>query len=171
MDNPMTSSRETSFLADVNPNLGIVHRICRVYFPEDPMGREDVFQEIMYQLWKAYPHFRRGSKFSTWMYSVALNTAITHVRKAMRGRPSHETPDPAAPSPDMDDDMARREDAATLYAAIATLPEIDKAIALLHLDGQTYDEIASITGLTRNNVSVRLVRLKRAIKDYIVENQ
>ena len=73
-------------------------------------------------------------------------------------------------TPNFDDHIARREDATLLYAAIATLKDVDKAIVFLHLEGHTYDEIASITGLTATNVSVRLVRLKKILKDYILRN-
>jgi hypothetical protein len=72
---------ETSFLANLNQNIGIVHRVCHTYFPRDAVEREDVFQDIMYQRWKSYPQFKWESKFSRWMYKVALNTVITHMRR------------------------------------------------------------------------------------------
>jgi RNA polymerase sigma-70 factor (ECF subfamily) len=75
----MHAETETSFLANLNQNIGIVHRVCHTYFHHDPLQREDLFQDIMYQLWKSYPRFKGESKFSTWMYKVALNTAITHI--------------------------------------------------------------------------------------------
>jgi RNA polymerase sigma factor (sigma-70 family) len=167
----VTSEIETAFLAELNANLGIVHRICRVYFPYEPLEREDVLQEIMYQLWKAYPGFQRGSKFSTWMYSVALHTAITHIRRTARDHASEELTESVAVAPSIEDQIDRNEEVAILYAAIATLSDVDKAIALLHLEGHTYEQIASVTGFTITNVSVRLVRLKRALKDHIEKNR
>ena len=80
----MRAEWETAFLTDVNQNIRIVHRVCHTYFPRDAMEREEVFQDIMYQLWKSYPQFKGESKFSTWMYRVALNTAITHIRRSTR---------------------------------------------------------------------------------------
>src|SRR4051812_6470012 len=64
----------------INANLGIAHKVCNIYF-RDPIDREDVIQEMMYQLWRSYDSFDGRSKFSTWMYSVCLNTALTYVRK------------------------------------------------------------------------------------------
>jgi RNA polymerase sigma factor (sigma-70 family) len=170
----MHAELETSFLANLNQNLRIVHRVCHTYFPRDPMEREDVFQDILYQLWKSYPHFKGESKFSTWMYKVALNTAITHIRRSARSPRNTELTElaeSASPAPDLSEHVSREEDLRLLHEAIAALTDIDKAIILLHLEDQNYDEIASITGLTKTNVSVRLVRIKRALKDYFQRNQ
>ena len=167
----MHAETETSFLANLNQNIGIVHQVCHTYFPRDAVEREDVFQDIMYQLWKSYPQFKGRSKFSTWMYKVALNTAITHIRRSTRTPQNTELTEPIAHGPDIDEHMSREEELHLLREAIATLTDIDKAIILLHLEDQNYDEIASITGLTKTNVSVRLVRIKRALKDYLQRNQ
>jgi RNA polymerase sigma factor (sigma-70 family) len=167
----MRAEWETAFLTDVNQNIRIVHRVCHTYFPRDAMEREEVFQDIMYQLWKSYPQFKGESKFSTWMHKVALNTAITHIRRSTRKPRSAELTEPIAHAPDMNEHMHREEEVRQLHAAIDTLMGIDKAIILLHLEDQDYDEIAAITGLTRTNVSVRLVRIKRALKEYVERNQ
>ena len=167
----MHAETETSFLANVNQNIGIVHQICHTYFRHDAVEREDVFQDIMYQLWKSYPQFKGGSKFSTWMYKVALNTAITHIRRSTRNPQNAELTEPIAHGPDINEHMSREEELHLLREAIATLTDIDKAIILLHLEDHNYDEIASITGLTKTNVSVRLVRIKRALKDYLQRTQ
>jgi len=81
----MRVETETSFLVNLNQNIGIVHRVCHTYFAYDAAEREELFQEVMYQLWKSYLKFKGESKFSTWMYKVALNTAITHTRRSTRG--------------------------------------------------------------------------------------
>src|SRR5882762_5940954 len=167
----MSAEWETSFLADVNQNIRIVHRVCHTYFPRDAMEREEVFQDIMYQLWKSYPRFKGESKFSTWMHKVALNTAITHIRRSTREPRSAELPEPIDHAPDMNEHMHREKEIRQLYKAIDTLMDIDRAIILLHLEDQDYDEIAAITGLTRTNVSVRLVRIRRALKEYVERNQ
>jgi RNA polymerase sigma-70 factor (ECF subfamily) len=167
----MHAEPETSFLANLNQNIRIVHGVCNAYFPRDAVERQDVFQDIMYQLWKAYPQFKSESKFSTWMYKVALNTAITHIRRNTRTPRRAELTEPIAHGPDINERMNREEELHLLHKAIATLTDIDKAIILLHLEDQDYDEIASITGLTRTNVSVRLVRIKRVLKDYLQRNQ
>jgi RNA polymerase sigma-70 factor (ECF subfamily) len=167
----MRAEWETAFLADVNQNIGIVHRVCHTYFPRDAMEREEVFQDIMYQLWKSYPQFKGDSKFSTWMHKVALNTAITHIRRSTREPKSAELIEPMDHAPDMNEHMHQEEEVRQLYAAIDTLMGIDKAIILLHLEDQDYEEIAAITGLTKTNVSVRLVRIRRALKEYVERNQ
>src|SRR5262245_49080543 len=166
----MEAEREASFLTDLNRNIRIVHRVCRTYFYRDPVQREDVFQDIMYQLWKSYPQFKGESKLSTWIYKVALNTAITHVRRDTRRPQSVELPESIPHCCNINDDVSRNEEIHLLYDAINTLSDVDKAIILLHLEDQTYDEIASITGLSKTNVSVRLVRIKRALKDRIQES-
>jgi RNA polymerase sigma factor (sigma-70 family) len=167
----MHKEAETSFLANLNQNIGIVHQVCHTYFRRDSMEREDVFQDIMYQLWKSYPQFKGESKFSTWMYRVALNTAITHIRRSTRASQNAELTESIARAPQINEHMSRGEEVRLLHEAIAALTDIDKAIILLHLEDQNYDEIASITGLTKANVSVRLVRIKRALKDYLQRNQ
>ena len=166
----MKPEREASFLTDLNRNIRIVHRVCRTYFYRDAVEREDVFQDIMYQLWKSYPQFKGESKLSTWIYKVALNTAITRVRRETRGPQSVELPESIPHSSDINDDVSRKEEVHLLYDAIDTLTDVDKAIILLHLEDQTYEEIASITGLSKTNVSVRLVRIKRTLKDRIQES-
>jgi RNA polymerase sigma factor (sigma-70 family) len=166
-DRGMHAETERSFLVNLNQNIGIVHRVCRTYFSGDAAEREDVFQDIMYQLWKSYPQFKRESKFSTWMYKVALNTAITHIRRSTRAPENAELTESAGHTAHTDEQVNRLEEVRLLHEAVAALTDIDKAIILLHLEDQNYDEIASITGLTRTNVSVRLVRIKRALKDYL----
>jgi RNA polymerase sigma-70 factor, ECF subfamily len=167
----MQTETEISFLTNLNQNMGIVHQVCHTYFRRDAVEREDVFQDIMYQLWKAYPQFKGESKFSTWMYKVALNTAITHIRRSTRTPRNAELIEPVARAPHINEHMSRAEEVHLLHEAIAALNDIDKAIILLHLEDQNYDEIASITGLTKTNVSVRLVRIKRALKDYLQRSQ
>jgi RNA polymerase sigma-70 factor, ECF subfamily len=167
----MHAETETSFLTNLNQNIGIVHQVCHTYFRRDAVEREDVFQDIMYQLWKSYPQFKGESKFSTWMYKVALNTAITHIRRSTRAPRNAELTEAVAIAPHINEHISRVEEVHLLHEGIAALSDIDKAIVLLHLEDQNYDEIASITGLTKSNVSVRLVRIKRALKDYLQGNR
>lgn len=101
----MHAEPETSFLANLNQNIGIVHRVCHTYFPRDA-EREDVFQGIMYQLWKSYPQFKWASKFSTWIYKVALNTVITHIRTPRNA----ELTESVARAPDINEHMSREEE-------------------------------------------------------------
>ena len=160
----MTAQLDDSFLKHINENLGIAKKVLRVYF-QDTDEREDALQEMMYQLWRSYPHFDGRSKFSTWMYKVCLNTALTIRRNSKRRQseslsPMHEQI--AVESPDRNNEAI-----AQLLEAIAELSSLNKAIVLLYLEDMSYDEIASVVGISRSNVSVRLVRIKRELETII----
>ena len=163
----MNSEQETQFVKELNQHRGIIHRVCRIYF-NDPDDREDAFQEVVYQLWKSYPSFRKESKFSTWMYTVALNTAFSILRKVKRSiqpEPLHDhlAESIAYPQGDTEEQMKQ------LYSAINTLSLVDKAIVLLYLEDNSYEEMAAVTGLTKTNVSVRLVRIKQKLEERLKE--
>ena len=163
----MQTGLEKEFLDLLNQNIGIVHRVCLIYFRNDPALREDTRQEIIYQLWKSYPNFRSQSKFSTWMYKVSLNTALAALREKKRIPDSEpwqirydNIPDHPLPT----------DEIGLLYDAIASLSAIDKALILLYLEENTYDEISGIVGLSKTNVSVRLVRIKRELEKKLKKN-
>jgi RNA polymerase sigma-70 factor (ECF subfamily) len=160
----MPTEQEKKFIEAINQNIGIVHRVCNSYFWQEPEERRDLFQEIMYQLWKAYPYFRGDAKFSTWMYQVALNTAITYRKKRSRNPVNEPLAEQYSQFHECQEQAATEEHIALLYQAIHTLTDLDKAIILLHLEEQTYQDIAAITGLTKTNVSVRLVRIKKTLE-------
>src|SRR5690606_20671275 len=119
----MEAQLEDIFIEQVNQNVGIAHKVCRIYFPSEA-DREDVMQEMFYQLWRSYPAFRNESKFSTWMYRVCLNTALTYFKKSRRSQneqldSSHQNiPDPSAGKAD--------DDIAILYALIERLSPLNK---------------------------------------------
>ncbi len=157
----MAENREEVFIQMINQNLGIAHRICGVYF-SDHDEKKDVMQEMMYQLWKSYSGFNGRSKFSTWMYRVCLNTALTYTKKL--GKTKKE---PLAPSHHQIPEEPpgnKEESIQELYSAISSLSPLNKAIVLLYLEDLSYEEIAQITGLSKSNVSVRLVRIKRELE-------
>jgi RNA polymerase sigma-70 factor (ECF subfamily) len=142
---------------------GILHRIAAVY-ADDPAEREDLMQDMLVQLWGAWSSFRAESALSTWMYRVALNTALLDRRRKSRRpilRPLSDldTLRAVAPVPDESETDIRN-----LYACIRGLPELDRALILLQLEQHDYEQIAAITGLTRSNVSVRLVRIRRRLR-------
>ena len=141
---------------------GILHRFCSVY-ANRPGDREDLFQDMVLQLWRSFASFREQSSFTTWMYRVALNTALLHRRKASRrpdltqgGESDIASVAVAAEVP--------QDGVAVLRYCIRLLPTLDRGIILLHLEERSYEEIAEITGLSRSNVSVRLVRLKDRLR-------
>jgi RNA polymerase sigma-70 factor (ECF subfamily) len=157
----MPAYSDHKFIQDINQNLGIAHKVCHVYFSGSD-EREDVLQEMMYQLWRSYPSFQGQSKFSTWMYRVCLNTALTYLRKAKKHKHAtislehHQIPDIATGELD--------EQIKLLFEAIGILSPVNKAIVLLYLEDISYEEIAHITGLSKSNVSVRLVRIKKVLE-------
>ena len=157
----MAGTIDETFLKLVNSNRGIAHKVCRLYFDE-PEDREDALQEMMFQLYRSYKNFHGNSKFSTWMYSVCLNTALTFKRREKNRKgeslsPAHDQiPEPPRENKD--------ETIAALYEVIATFGPLNKAIMLLYLEDLSYEEIAGVTGLSKSNVSVRLVRIKKQLE-------
>jgi RNA polymerase sigma-70 factor (ECF subfamily) len=154
--------RQAAFLELIEQHGGILHRVRSLY-AVDPEDGKDLVQEILMQLWRSFPSFRGEAAFSTWMYRVALNTALLRRRTARaraREEADPETLAAVAAEPDQPN-----PDVATLYRCIRELPPLDRAIVLLHLEGQSYEEIAGTTGLSRGNVGVRLVRIKGRLRD------
>ena len=124
--------------------------------------RQDLFQEIVIQIWRSVDAFRRESAVPTWMYRVALNTAITGTRKQdrhQRGKQPLEIVDGllAASATEVDPRVE------WLYRQIAQLKDVDRSGALLMLDGLAYKEIAAIAGISESNVGVRINRIKAAL--------
>jgi len=154
---------EKEFLQIITDNQGIIHKVCSIYcdLEED---RRDLFQEIIVQLWKSFPSFRNESKFTTWMYRVALNTAITSFKKDKR------QPDKSGISFDnlhlADEiyDSRTEEQIKMLHQAVSKLTGVEKSIILLFLEDKKYEEIAEITGITQNYVRVKMNRIKKKLK-------
>ena len=159
---------DQAFIQLIRDHEGIIFKISRVY----SSGREDqrdLYQEIVYQLWKSFPNYRGTAKVGTWIYRVALNTCISYSARARRRRQQ------AAALPDWQalweqSDPAMEERVRILYERIQELNAIDKGIVLLYLEGKSYDEIAAITGFSNTNVGTRLNRIKKKLKAQIKNN-
>jgi RNA polymerase sigma factor (sigma-70 family) len=153
---------EKEFITLLNQHQKIVHKVCNLYMDRHS-DREDLFQEITLQAWKAYGNFRGDAKFSTWLYRVALNTAITFFRKEKR-KPDIYSTDTV---PDSTDDYYDpiEEQVRAMYAAIGELSKIDKAIVMLYLEDYSYNEIGEMMGITANNVAVKMNRIKTKLKE------
>lgn len=153
---------EKEFLQNIAEHQRIIHKVCNMY-ADGAHEREDLFQEILLNAWKGWKNYRGDSKFSTWLYRVALNTSITYFRKesrkpAMTGLP--ETSELTASADDNDS-----EQLAALHHAISELSKIDRALVLLYLEEYDHGQIADIMGITANNVAVRLNRIKTKLKE------
>lgn len=138
-------------------------------YQDDAEDRNDLLQEMTLQLWLAFDSFRGESKFSSWMYRVALNTAIVFFKKEKR-RPDNlplaydvERPD------DLSNSTEKEEQLTIFYKAIKRLDKIEKALIYLYMENQPYSEIAAHLGITEGNMRVRLNRVKNKLKDIIKE--
>jgi len=141
-------------------NQQIIIRICRGFFTGQA-DREDLFQEIIYKVLRSFGKFRHESSFTTWLYRISVNTAITYTRQKKRSpNTSGELPDFSEPESGTRDE----EDIRQLYRAIDKLSRIEKGIILLYLEERSYEEIAEITGFSVSNVSVRIHRIKKKLK-------
>jgi RNA polymerase sigma factor (sigma-70 family) len=144
----------------------VIHRISGAY-ATGPVDRQDLFQEIVYQLWRSYPGYRRESSPITWLYRVALNTALTSARgRARRPRlvPLESAPEPAAPQAQSHD-----PEAAALHRAIGRLEEVERALLMCYLEDLSYARIGEILGLSESNVGVRLTRIRSRLRALVEE--
>jgi RNA polymerase sigma factor (sigma-70 family) len=148
---------ETAFLTQLNEHQGIIYKLVGLY-AKDREEKRDLYQEIVLQAWKGWPTFRAESSFSTWLYRVCLNTIFTQQRKRQVVE-YRESLDDVAPF--VQHSSLEKERAVQLHTAIRSLPETDRAIISLHLDGYENGETANILGITSNNVAVKLHRIKQ----------
>ena len=158
---------DKDFLELIHRHQSILHKICFAYC-KNRSDREDLQQEIVLQLWKSYPGFQGGSQFSTWMYRVALNTAINRTAKPAFFGDSSKVNEL---SYDPCKDYELSEEISLLHKAISQLKKIDKAIIMLWLEEHSYEEIAESIGITVKNVSVRIVRAKSRLTEIIQKLQ
>ena len=149
------------FTGIIKENEGLIYKVTKLY----TSTKEDaqyLYQDIVYQLWKSFESFRNESKITTWMYRVALNTAIAHLTKEKR-KGTHLPVDEFMLNQSDSNDNGKNEQIEALYAQIKKLNTIEKAVILLYLEGNSYEEIASITGFTTTNVGTRLGRVRQKL--------
>ena len=154
---------EKQFLRVIQDHQKIVYKVCRVY-RDNREDQEDLFQEIVYQLWKSYPGFKGESKVSSWIYRIALNTAIAVYRKLKISIDYYEEfPEYIHPS----NEKKISENEERLFWALRKLNDAEKAVISLYLEDFSYQEIAAITGLSESNVGVRLNRIKNKLREIL----
>ncbi|MEO0897599.1 MAG: RNA polymerase sigma factor [Bacteroidota bacterium] len=154
---------EEAFLEKVNANRRIIHKVCNLYL-KDEAEKEDLFQEILLQLWRAYPNFQGKAKFSTWMYRIALNTAITGVRKSQRKVPVEDREVEEADVIGEDTLLDKKERSQVLWKAIYSLSDVEKAIIILYMESYSYEEISEMVGINVNHLGVKINRIKKKLK-------
>jgi RNA polymerase sigma-70 factor, ECF subfamily len=153
------------FVAEIDENKGIIFKVCNMYC-RNREDKEDLFQDIVLQLWRSYSSFKGESKFSTWMYRIAINTAITRLRKETKKENFiltniDELQIPTYNTSEQNDKME------LIYQAISQLSEVEKAITMLYIDECTYKEMSEIIGISESNVGFKLNRIKAKLKKII----
>jgi RNA polymerase sigma-70 factor (ECF subfamily) len=144
-------------------NQNIVHKVCRLY-TNNYDAHNDLFQEITIQLWKAYPKFRGDAKFSTWMYRVGLNTAITLYRKSKRRITTQDIDTVQFKLSAENYDNTEEQQLKILYQAIHNLTDIEKALVFLYLEDKNYRDISETMGISEVNARVKMNRVKKKLK-------
>ncbi len=161
-----SSSLEKEFLERLEKSQGIVHKVCNMYC-DNSEDRKDLFQEILIHLWKSYPSFKGDAKFSTWMYRVAFNISIQHLRKAKKKKEDSVLPEHLDKFSLENEEEEFGEEKRMLRIAINQLNEVEKAIIILYLEDRDNEEIADIIGITQNNVRVKMTRIRNKLKDIV----
>ena len=159
---------EDYFVKTIRTNEGIIYKITKVY-ASSREDQKDLYQDIIFQLWRSFDSFKGKSKLTTWIYRVALNTALAHLQKSKRsptlltGEFSFEM----LMSPEEDKNL--KEQLEIMYDQIRNLNAIEKGIILLYLEGKSHDEIAEITGFSNTNVGTRIGRVMQKLKNKILK--
>lgn len=159
----MEKDLEHKFVELLEENQNIVHKVCRLY-TNNQQAHNDLFQEITIQLWKAYPKFRGDSKFSTWMYRVGLNTAITLYRKSKRRVKTQEFENVQFRIKAEEYDDTEEQQLKLLYQAVHQLNDIEKALVFLYLEDKNYSEISETLGISEVNARVKMNRVKKKLR-------
>jgi RNA polymerase sigma-70 factor (ECF subfamily) len=160
------TSQEKEFISKIEQHKGILFKISKMYMTEKD-DRDDLFQEITYQLWKAFPGFRGDSEFSTWLYRIALNTAIIFLKSEKR-RSFITNEDFSNQMIVQEDYDYRKEDRLVeMYKAIHQLNSIDKAFIFYYLEDFSGKQIAEQMGISEGNARVKMNRAKTKLKDIL----
>ena len=151
------SGEDSQFMEMIRQNEGVIFKVASFYVDkEHPIG--DLYQEIVLNLWKAFPSFRGDSKHSTWIYRIALNTCVSFYRRSKRNISYVDI------TMDIPEVVDNNEEIQELYKLINRLGKIERALVLLYLDDKSYKEISEITGLSVTNVATKLSRIKDKLK-------
>lgn len=156
------SSKEKEFSQLIRDNQGLIIKVSRLY-TNTLEDEEDLFQEIVLQLWRSYDSFKGDSKISTWMYRVALNTAITLFRKKTKSPQTNELQD-FHYKDYLEEDDDKQQKISLLYKVVKMLPNVERAIVMMYLDDLPYRDIAGNLGITEVNARVKMNRLKKTLK-------
>lgn len=154
------SDLEKTFIEMIGSNERVIYKVCSFYV-SDEFPLADLYQEVMSNLWTAFPRFKYESSVSTWIYRIALNTCISGMRKDMR-RPKGSSVSILQDA--ITEPETLSEQIKEMYHYIYQLKTLERAVVLLYLEEKSYQEIADITGLTVSNVATKLKRSKEKLK-------
>ena len=160
--------KEQEFLNRIESHKGILYKVSKMYM-DNHDDQQDLFQEIVCQLWKSYDTFRNESQFSTWMYRVAVNTAIVFLKKEKRKVDKYKIASENIKD-DEGDSAIKENQLDHFYKAVQKLEKIDKAIIFYQLEGFSHKEIGDNLGISEGNARVKLNRAKEKLKE-IIKNQ
>ena len=161
-----SATLEAQFSAVLESHKKLIFKIANAYC-QDPVDRQDLVQEIALQLWKAFPNYNPEYALSTWIYRISLNVAISFLRKEKRRKKNLVSGEPLielVPQSEEEDTLSRQVE--QLYQFIGQLKPLDKALMILYLEKTRQEEIAEVLGITASNVSTRVGRIKKKLRDY-----
>lgn len=159
--------QETSFEAALNTNKEKIYRICRIY-AITPMEPQDLFQEVVYHIWKSFPSFKGTSQLDTWIYRIALNVCMRSKLKLEKNQSKTVRFDAIQFKINNDSTtVINDEKYVLLKQCISTLNESDASIMVLYLEDLPYKQIAAVTGLTENHIAVKMKRIRKKLFDCI----
>lgn len=159
--------KKDRFIKVIKENEGLIFKVATLY-TNSLQDKEDLYQEIVFQLWKSFDTFNEQSKLSTWMYRVAMNTAIYNLKSAKRQINTISINTETERYADVAD-KSEEERLRLLYESIQTLNLLEKGVILLYLEGKNHQEIAEIIGITTSNVGTKVSRIKEKLKSQIIK--
>jgi RNA polymerase sigma-70 factor (ECF subfamily) len=165
----LNSLAEKAFLDIIREHERMIHKICNLY-TSDVSEKQDLFQEIILQLWKSFKGFRNEAKISTWMYRIALNTALTHLRRS-KTKVSLSFTSFINENIAEENDNFDQERTNLLHNAIAKLTELEKAIVMLYLDDKSYQEMEEVLGIKQGTLRVKMNRIKEKLRQITKTSQ
>jgi RNA polymerase sigma-70 factor (ECF subfamily) len=157
--------KQEAFVRAIDENKGLIYKIAALY-TNSTEDREDLVQEIIFQLWKSFDSFSRQSSFSTWLYRVAMNTAIYHLRTSKKRIKSLPLEEHLLGQPALEEGEVEQK-WRELRKHIEQLNLLDRGIVLLYLENRSYEEIAQVIGISPSNVGTRLSRIKEKMRKQI----
>ena len=162
--------QEAIFRQWLDKHLGLMLKVVRGC-AASPQDQDDLFQDVLLQIWTSIPAFRGEAKETTWIYRVAFNTALAWRRGERRRREGQDRLLKFEVSPQVQashvDAVSEQEIVERLYAAIRKLPKVDASLAMMHLDGLSYQEMAEVLGISENYIGVKLNRIRKQLADQL----